>query len=153
MSTPSRTFVHPILGFSFEFPEHWTLATWQFRSALEGYESAMQTSPEDLPATGDFRNALIAQEILGQEYGRIRCHLELVVWKDMPFKLPSRVKKFPCGDLLFKARLGQYGRGGIHAAGQLELGDGLVLHLVVRSDEPAATKDLQAVLATGRGLK
>jgi hypothetical protein len=55
--------------------------------------------------------------------------------------------------LPFKARLGKYGRGGLHAAGQLELGDGLVMHLTVTSDEPEATTDLQAVLATGRKLK
>jgi hypothetical protein len=146
---PSRMFVHQTLGFSFEIPDHWTLATWQSRAALEAYESAMQTSADDLPAAGDFRNIMIAQEILEQEYGRIRCSIELSVWRDNPFKLPSRAKKFPCGELLFKAKLGSYGREGVHAAGQLELGDGLVLHLVVTTDEPAATTDLQAVLATG----
>jgi hypothetical protein len=150
---PSRIFVHPTLGFSFEIPEHWTLATWQNRSALEGYENAMQTNPEDLPAAGDLRNVMVAQEILEQEYGRIRCHLELKIWKDTPFALPSRAKNFPCGELPFKARLGKYGRGGLHAAGQLELSDGLVMHLTVTSDEPEATTDLQAVLATGRKLK
>ena len=113
----------------------------------------MQTALDDLPAAGNVRNIMIAQEILEQEHGRIRCDLELSLWKDMPFKLPSRAKRFPCGELPFKARLGSYGRGGLHAAGQLEWGDGLVLHLVARTDEPEATTELQAVLATGKRLQ
>jgi hypothetical protein len=148
----TRTFTHLTLGFSFEIPNHWTLATWQNRGAIEGYETAMQASPEDLPAPGDLRHVLVAQEILESEHGRIRCDLELSVWKDAPFKLPTRAKKFPCGELPFRARLGSYGRGGLHAAGQLELSDGLVLHLTVRTDEPEATADLNAVLATGKRL-
>jgi hypothetical protein len=95
---------------------------------------------------------MIAQEILEQEYGRIRCHIELTVWKDHAFPLPTRAKKYPCGELPFKARLGKYGRDGEHAAGHLELGDGLVLHLVAHSDEPAATDDLYAVLNSGKRL-
>jgi hypothetical protein len=149
MPSASRLFSHPSLGFSFEIPDHWTIASWQDKTRLEAYAGAMQTSPDDLPSAGDYRNVLIAQEILEHEYDRIRCHIELKVWKDTPFKLPSRAKKFPCGQLLFKARLGTYGRGGLHAAGQLELADGLVLHLTVTTDEPAATTELEAVLATG----
>jgi hypothetical protein len=148
----TRIFEHPILGFSFAIPEHWTLATWQNRTVLEAYETRMQTTPEDLPPSDDFRNVMIAQEILEQEYGRIRCHIELTVWKDHAFALPTRAKKYPCGELPFKARLGKYGRGGEHAAGQLELGDGLVLHLVVTSDEPTATDDVRAVLNSGKRL-
>ena len=106
----SRLFVHPTLGFSFEIPEHWTLASWQNRTALPAHEHAMQTAPDDLPAAGDLRTVLVAQEILEQEFGRIRCHLELCVWKDTPFTLPTRAKKFPCGELPFKARSGLYGR-------------------------------------------
>jgi hypothetical protein len=152
ISSMARIFEHPVFGFSFAIPEHWTLATWQNRSILEAYETRMQTTPEDLPPSDDFRNVMIAQEILEQEYGRIRCHIELTVWKDHAFALPTRAKKYPCGELPFKARLGKYGRGGEHAAGQLELGDGLVLHLVVTSDEPTATDDVRAVLNSGKRL-
>jgi hypothetical protein len=148
----TRIFEHPVFGFSFAIPEHWTLATWQNRTVLQGYETRMQTSIDDLPASDDFRNVMIAEEILEQEYGRIRCHIELSVWKDHAFALPTRAKKYPCGELPFKARLGKYGRGGEHAAGQLELSDGLVLHLVVHSDEPAATDDVRAVLNSGKRL-
>ena len=147
----TRIFEHPVFGFSFTISEHWTLATWQNRTILEAYETRMQTSIDDLPPSDDFRNVMIAQEILGP-FGRIRCHIELIVWKDHAFALPTRAKKYPCGELPFKARLGKYGRGGEHAAGQLELGDGLVLHLVVHSDEPAATDDLRAVLNSGKRL-
>jgi hypothetical protein len=148
----TRLFEHPMFEFSFTIPEHWTLATWQNRTVLEGYETRMQTAPEDLPPGGDFRNVMIAEEILEQEYGRIRCHIELTVWKDHAFAPPTRAKKYPCGVLPFNAKLGNYGQGGEHAAGQLELGNGLVLHLVVRSDEPTATDDVQAVLSTGKRL-
>jgi hypothetical protein len=152
ISSMTRIFEHPVFGFSFAIPEHWTLATWQNRTVLQGYETRMQTSIDDLPASDDFRNVMIAEEILEQEYGRIRCHIELSVWKDHAFALPTRAKKYPCGELPFKARLGKYGRGGEHAAGQLELSDGLVLHLVVHSDEPAATDDVRAVLNSGKRL-
>ena len=146
----TRFFEHPVFGFSFAIPEHWTLAIWQNRSVLEGYETRMQTAIDDLPTSDDFRNVMIAEEILERDCGRIRCHIELTVWKDHAFALPTRAKKYPCGELPFKARLGKYGRGGEHAAGQLELGDGLVLHLVVCSDEPAATNDVRAVLGSGK---
>ena len=148
----TRLFEHPVLGFSFSIPEHWTLATWQNRNALRGYEAFMQTSADNLPASDDYRYVMVAEEILEQEYGRIRCHIELMVWKDHAFTLPTRAKKYPCGELPFKARLGKYGQGGEHAAGQLELGDGLVLHLLVRTDEPAATADVRAVLNSGKRL-
>jgi hypothetical protein len=148
----TRIFEHQVFGFSFAIPEYWTLATWQNRSVIEGYETRMQTSLDDLPPSDDFRNVMIAEEILEQEHGRIRCHIELSVWKDHAFALPTRAKKYPCGELPFKARLGKYGRGGQHAAGQLELGDGLVLHLVVTSDEPTATEDVRAVLGSGKRL-
>jgi hypothetical protein len=151
ISSMTRIFEHPVFGFSFAIPEHWTLATWQNRSVLEGYETRMQTAPDDLPPSDDFRNVMIAEEIL-EPYGRIRCHIELTVWKDHAFALPTLAKKYPCGELPFKARLGKYGRGGEHAAGQLELGDGFVLHLVVTSDEPTATDDLHSVLNSGKRL-
>jgi hypothetical protein len=152
MAGTSVVFEHHILGFSLTIPSHWTIASSEKPDAIPGFESVMQKRPDDLPAPGDLRHVLTAAEIIVAEYGRLRCHIELSLWKDNPFTLPTRAKKYPLGELPFKARVGKYGNGGQHAAGQLDLGDGLVLHLVTRTDEPSATTDLAAVLATGRKL-
>jgi hypothetical protein len=146
----TTSFVHSVLGFSFDVPTTWKIVAWNANAEDPAYGSQLQKSLDDLPAAGDVRNVLVMQEILAAEYDRIRCCVELSIWKDEPFKLPTRAKNYACGDLAFKARVGKYGRGGEHAAGQLELGGGLVMHIVVRTDEPSATVDTHAVLATGR---
>jgi hypothetical protein len=150
VAAKTQLFVHPVLGFSFEVPASWKIVSWNRNTSDPAYGSQLQKSADDLPQPGDVRYVLVMQEVLANEYDRIRCSVELTVWKDEPFKLPTRAKKYPCGELAFKARIGTYGRGGEHAAGQLDLGDGLVMHIVVSTDEPSATVDTHAVLATGK---
>jgi hypothetical protein len=139
-------FQHNRFGFSLQIPDGWRVASHQDQRAIAGYTA--QKSEDDLPGDGDFKTILVIQEILTDEHDRIRCHFEMTVWKNEPFKLPSRAKRYPIGELQFKARVGSYGNGGEHAAGQLDVGDGFVLHITVWTDEPEATKDLKAVLAT-----
>jgi hypothetical protein len=143
-------FEHIRLGFSIEIPDNWRVASHHDHMAIAGYTA--QKSEDDLPDDGDVRTILVIQEIMKDEHDRIRCHFEMNVWKNQPFKLPSRAKRYPVGELKFKARLGNYGVGGEHTAGQLDVGDGLVLHITARTDEPEATKDLKTVLATVKQL-
>ena len=144
-------FVHPVLKFSIDIPEHWKLASYLNPTAVAGYDSYMQKAADDMPTAGDYRHVLVFQEIAG-EYDEIRCLVELTVWQSQPFALPTRAKKYPCGALAFKARLGKYGDGGQHAAGQLDLGNELVMHILTRTNTESATADLAAVLATGKLL-
>jgi hypothetical protein len=144
-------FEHPVLKFSFDIPDTWRVASYLDRTTVPGFDSLMQKNPKDLPAKGDLRQVLAAQEIVGP-YDEIRCHLELSVWQSEPFALPTRAKKYPCGELPFKARLGKYGNGGQHAAGQLDLGNELVMHIVTTTYNPEATADLATVLATAKRL-
>ena len=143
------TFVHPVLKFSIDIPDTWRVASFRNRTAVPGFDTYMQKTAKDLPPAGDYRHVLAVQEIVG-EYDEIRCHVELTIWKSQPFPLPTRAKKYPCGQLAFKARLGKYGDGGQHAAGQLDLGDDLVMHIVTRTNNLGATTDLATVLATGK---
>jgi hypothetical protein len=143
-------FTHEVLGFSIELPEQWSVASYLNPTAIDGYSA--QTTPADLPPDGDLRTILVVEEILSEQYGLIRCHLELTLWKNQPFKLPTRAKKYPVGELPFKARVSGYGEGGEHAAGQLDLGDGLVLHLVIRTVDPSATTDLKKVMGTAQRM-
>jgi hypothetical protein len=143
-------FAHKRLAFSIDIPDSWRVTSHRSRTAIEGYTP--QTHEDDLPADGDLRVILVFQEVLAHQHDRIRCHFELNVWRNEPFKLPSRARRYPVGELPFKARVGSYGVGGEHAAGQLDIGDGLVMHITVRTDEPAATRDLHAVLATAKRL-
>jgi hypothetical protein len=151
-------FSHAPLGFSLEFPDSWTVAWYGNPTALEAYSSRMQTRADALPLSGDFSHIVAAQDLgtakdsNGTPYETFTNTIEIVVWKDEPFKLPSRAKRFPLGELPFKARLGPYGNGGLHAAGQLDVGNGYVLHLTIRSDSPEATSRLQPILATGKRL-
>jgi hypothetical protein len=145
-------FVHSVLGFSFEIPDGWKVTAWDQNTMNEGYASLLQKAPEDLPEPGDLRHVLVVQQILANEFDRIRCSMELAIWKNEPFSLPARPKKLPCGELLFLGKVGKYGRGGRHTNGQLDLGDGLVLHITTTTDEPTATEDLNTFLATGRRL-
>jgi hypothetical protein len=145
------TFEHSVLKFSLDFPDTWKVCSYLDRTTVPGFDSYMQKNAKDLPAKGDYRHVLAAQEIVGP-YDEIRCHLELSIWQSEPFPLPTRAKKYPCGELPFKARLGKYGHGGQHAAGQLDLGNELVLHIVATTNTPEATADLVAVLATGKRL-
>jgi hypothetical protein len=150
MESATITFTHSVLGFSFDLPIGWKVTSWNQNTSNEAYSSFLQKSIEDLPAAGDFRHVLIVQQILADEFDRIRCSVELAVWKDEPFALPAKPKKLTCGELVFFGRVGKYGRGGQSTSGQLDLGDGLVLHITTSTDEPAATEDLKDFLATGR---
>jgi hypothetical protein len=144
-------FEHPVLKFSFDIPDTWRVSSYLYRTKVPGFDTLMQKNPKDLPAKGDLRQVLAAQEIVGP-YDEIRCHLELSIWQSEPFALPTRAKKYPCGELPFKARLGKYGNGGQHAAGQLDLGNELVMHIVTTTYNADATTDLAVVLATGKRL-
>jgi hypothetical protein len=144
-------FEHSVLKFSIEIPDTWKVCSYLDRTAVPGFDSYVQKNAKDLPAKGDYRHVLAAQKIVGP-YDEIRCHLELAVWQSEPFPLPTRAKKYPFGELPFKARIGKYGEGGVHAAGQLDLGNELVMHIVTTTRDPNATADLAAVLATGKRL-
>jgi hypothetical protein len=150
-------FEHKVLGFSLEFPDDWRLIHHQSKASIKGYP--VQKSESDLPSKKKYRRVLAAQEILnskdfeGHAFEEVTNLLEIIVWKDNPSRLSTHAKKYPVGDLAFKALLRPYGDGGQHAEGQLDLGKGLVLHLTAFSNTADATKSLQRVLKTGKLLK
>ncbi len=146
------------LGFCFEFPDSWRIDWYGNYDPANDLHGALQTSEADLPAAGDCKALIFARNLIiekgadGNDFESHSIWIELYVWKDNPFKLPSRAKKFPYGDLPFKAQLRPYGNGGQHTAGQLDIGNGYVLHMTTMCSTPPAIVEIAHVLATGKRL-